>query len=121
MRQPGEVTDHLRLAESGQSDLCLPIETAEARFEGRRIGEIDAATAGRILHENQSFFDLQAAVAGNCLERRRLLGGASAYGSAPAAHDKASQSSRSSRSMSSPVTISVIASNRISASSGRFG
>src|ERR1700724_3383928 len=122
LRQPGEVADHLRLAETGQADLCLPLETAEARFEGRRISKIDAAAGGRPLLEDQSFFDLQPAVAGDRFERCcRISEGVGTKGSAPIGHDNTSRSSRRSRSMSSSVTISVAATRRTSASAGRSG
>src|SRR5205807_1945507 len=116
LRQPGEVAYHLRLAETRQANLCPPIETAEARFKGRRIPKIDTAMPGRALFEDQPLFDLQATVAGDRLERRcQIRGGAGAEGSAPIGQHSTSRSSRSSRSMSSSVTISVAATKRTSA------
>ena len=46
LREPGEVADHLRLAEAGQADRPLPLKPAEATAMRRRLGKIDAATAG---------------------------------------------------------------------------
>src|SRR5215472_14804672 len=98
LRQSGEMADHLRLAEAGQADGTLALETAHARADGRRRGQVDAATTGRTLLEDQRLLDLEAAVAA---ERRRPFRRRFAAGCgqrpAPFAHDNASSSPSSSR------------------------
>ena len=123
LRQPGEMADHLRLAEARQADRALPFEPAEADAERRRLGQIDAAMARRILLEDQRLFDLQPAIAADRLDRPgavAVAGGRSAAWlhsliAAPPA------SPASSRSMSSSVVVSVAATSSRSARSARPG
>ena len=64
LRQPGEMPHNLRLAEAGEADRTLPLQPAEPVFVRRRLGQVDTAMARRILLEDQWFFELQPAIAG---------------------------------------------------------
>src|SRR5690242_13241553 len=69
LREPREVADHLRLAETGQADRALSFEAAEAVAKRRRLEQVDAAAAGRILLKEERLLVLQAAVARHRLDR----------------------------------------------------
>src|SRR5438105_1704499 len=113
---------HLRLAEARQPDRAAPFETVQTRAERRRLGDVDAAMAGRILLEDQSLLDLQAAVAADGLAGSELRGRSRrAQRLAPFAHRITSRSPASSWSTSSSVTVSVAATSSRSANSGRSG
>src|SRR6516162_879657 len=64
LRQPGEMPDHLWLAEAGQADRSLPFKPAETGLKRWGVGQVDAAGTWRILFEDQLLFDLQSTVAG---------------------------------------------------------
>src|SRR5260370_24275744 len=119
LRQPGEMAHDLRLAEPGKADRAAPFEPAQARAEGRRFGQIDAAMAGRILLEEERLLDLQPAVAAHRADRLGPCGGGRAQRLAPLAHCSPSLSAAANRSISSDLTISVAATNSTSASSAR--
>src|SRR6266542_5699571 len=122
LRQAGVVTHHLRFAEPGQADRRLALEAAEAGLERRRVGQVDAAMAGRILLEDQLLLDLQAAIAADRRYGRRLARrGVRAQRLAPIAHRSTSRSPSASRSISSEVTVSVAATSSRSARSARAG
>src|SRR6266513_1678482 len=112
----------LRLAETGQADRPLAVEPAEPRPEGWRVGQIDAAMSRRILLENQLFLDLQAAIAADRLQGRRVARHRmTAQRLAPFAHRSTSARPPARRSMSSGVTVSVAATSNKSARSARSG
>ncbi len=122
VRQPGEMANHLRLAETGQTDRALPLETAHPGADGRRLRQVDAATTRRILLEDQRLLDLETAVAAHGRgPTRRRFGAACRERPTPFAHDSASRSPCSSRSASSAVAVSVTATSRRCANSGRSG
>src|SRR5690606_3709319 len=101
---------HLRLRQAGQADPALAREPAETALHRRRIRQVDAAAPFGALLEDQRLLDLQAAIAAE-----------GAGHGIPFDHFSTSPSAVSSASMSSALTVSVAATSRRSASSGRPG
>src|SRR5262245_59618796 len=122
LRQSREVPHDLRLAQARQANRVPPFQTAEATEKRRRLGQIDAAVTRRILLKNQRLLDLQPTVTGrgrDWVEQRICRAGA--YRRAPAAHERTSRNPCSSRSISSAVVNSVVATSRMSLRSSRCG
>ena len=112
--EPCIVTDRLALGQTGNSDRRLALEPAEAAFDLRGLGQIDAAAIGRTDFKDQRFVDHQGAVAGvggdGILVGHGHIGflfGRASFGKH--AHDRAPSRAVAKASISPSVEVSVTA------------
>src|SRR5258708_16247619 len=126
LAEPRVVLHHLRLAETRQADLAGAAKPIEAVLHLGRLRQVDSAAAGLAHFEDQRFFDLQRAIAGEGCGRRqpcRRIGVADATLRTVERLDHHSTSFKpaTSGAMPSAVAVSVAASSSRVATDGSSG